>query len=254
MTNILTRRLEGLAELSPDDRQAIDVALTQSRVVDRRHTLLYEGDTPDTAHVLLEGFACRAKHMPDGNRQIVAYVLPGDFCGLHGQWLDVMDHTITTLSECRVAELPRRTVAGLRARPAIAEALWRVSLIEQAVLRQWVANNGRRDAETRIAHLICELYVRLRSIGLVDGHAFKLPLSQEDIADTAGLSTVHTNRCLQALRAEGLISLKGGELILLDPRGLARRCHFKAHYLHIPAAPFDGISAVQYGESLAMQA
>lgn len=243
MTNSLTRKLEGLADLTLDDRKRLDGLVAQSRLVDRRQTLVYEGDRPEAVHLILEGFACRAKHMPDGGRQIVAYLLPGDFCDLHAHVLDVMDHSVTTLSECRVAEIPRWLVSDLFARPGIAEALWRSTLIDEAVLREWLANNGRREAEKRIAHLICEIYVRLRGVGLVDGHAFSLPLSQEDIADAAGLSTVHTNRCLQALRADHLISLKNGELTILDPQGLARLCDFSAGYLRIAKDQPQGIGA-----------
>jgi CRP-like cAMP-binding protein len=243
MTNILARKLEGLADLSLDDRALLDEALRRTRLVERKMTLVHEGDRPETLHLIVDGFACRSKHMPDGGRQIVAYLLPGDFCDLQAYMLDFVDDTVTTLSDCLVAEIPRHTVAALLARPAIAAALWRTTLTDTAVLREWLANNGRREGEKRIAHLICELYVRLRGVGLVDGHAFHLPLSQEDIADAAGLSTVHVNRCLQALRAEGLISLKGGALTILDPTGLARLSGFKPDYLRAAKGQPEGLGA-----------
>lgn len=229
---MLARKLEGLAKLSIEDHRLLADATARSRLVERKQALVHENDMPESVHVILEGFACRTKHMPDGSRQIVAYVLPGDFCDLHAWLLGSMGHAVTTLSDCRVAEIPRRMLATMLARPALADALWRSTLVDEAVLREWVTNNSRRDAEKRIAHLICELCVRLRRIGLVDGHAFNLPLSQEDIADTVGLSTVHTNRCLQALRAHNFIRLKNGELDILDPRGLELFCDFRPDYLH----------------------
>lgn len=233
MKDMLARKLEGLANLSTEDHRLLATATARSRLVERKRALMHEDDMPQSVQVILEGFACRSKHMPDGSRQIVAYVLPGDFCDLHAWLLGSMGHAVTTLSECRVADIPRQLLSTMLARPAIADALWRATLVDEAVLREWVTNNSRRDAEKRIAHLICELHVRMRDIGLVDGHAFNLPLSQDDIADTAGLSTVHTNRCLQALRAQNFIRLKNGELDILDPRGLERFCDFRPDYLHV---------------------
>lgn len=233
MQNSLTRKLATLAELSPDDRQAIEHALTATRFVPPKQTLVYEGDTPDVTHAILDGFACRSKHLDDGGRQIVAYVLPGDFGAFQGAAAVTLDYSVTALSGCLVAEIPRSLMLRLLARPPIAQALWRLALQEASILRAWITNNGRRDSESRIAHLVCELYVRLRAVGRVEGNTFQLPLSQEDIADTAGLSTVHTNRCLQSLRSQSLIRFKGGALEILNPNGLAKLCSFNPGYLTV---------------------
>jgi CRP-like cAMP-binding protein len=249
MHNSLTRKLAMLAELSIDDRQAIDNALIATRFVPPKQTLIYEGDTPEVTHVVLDGFACRSKHLADGGRQIVAYVLPGDFGAFHGAEAVTLDYSVTALSGCLVAEIPRALMLRLLARAPITQALWRLALQEASILRAWITNNGRRDSESRIAHLVCELYVRLRAVGRVEGNTFQLPLSQEDIADTAGLSTVHTNRCLQSLRSQSLIRFKGGALEILNPNGLAKRCSFNPGYLaagmelSFESATVEGIAA-----------
>jgi CRP-like cAMP-binding protein len=233
MQNSLIRKLALLADLPSEDRRAIDHALTTTRFVPPKQTLVYDGDTPDTTHVVLDGFACRSKHLDDGGRQIVAYVLPGDFGAFHGTTPVTLDYSVTTLSGCVIAEISRPVMQGLLSRPAIAYAFWQLSLQEASILRAWITNNGRRDSESRIAHLVCELFVRLQAVGRVDGNTFQLPLSQEDIADTVGLSTVHTNRCLQSLRTQGLIRFKGGALEILNPEGLARLCSFNPSYLPV---------------------
>jgi len=236
MQNSLTRKLATFADLTADDRVALEAAVAQTRLLPAKHTLIHEGDAPELAQVVLDGFACRSKHLADGGRQIVAYVLPGDFGAYQPHAEGGVDYSVTTLSSCLVAEISRPTLLRLLDRPSISRALWRATQLEASILRAWITNNGRRDSESRIAHLVCELYVRLRAVGRVEGNGFQLPLSQEDLADTAGLSTVHTNRCLQSLRAQALIRLKGGALEILDPVGLARRCAFSATYLTLGAA------------------
>ncbi len=146
---------------------------------------------------MLEGFAYRYKLLPDGKRSIFAYLVPGDFCDLNIFILKAMDHSIATLSACTMVDIPRPRILELLERPAIARALWWATLVDEATLREWLVNMGRRDAETSIAHLFCEMHLRLKSIGLADGGEFRLPITQNELADTVGLSAVHVNRSLQ---------------------------------------------------------
>ena len=131
-----------------------------------------------------------------------------------------------------MVSIPRKRVLDLSERPAIARALWWTTLVDEATLREWLVNIGQRDAETSIAHLFCELHLRLKAIGLSDGGDFSLPVTQTELGDTMGLSTVHVNRSLQSLRAKRLITLRGGRLVILDVARLRAACQFNPNYLH----------------------
>ena len=181
----------------------------------------------------MDGFACRYKLRANGSRQIMAYLVPGDFCDLHVFILREMDHTIATLSPCRVVDIPRERILELTERSALARALWWATLVDEATLREWLVNIGARSAEERIAHLLCELLLRLRVVGLADGAEYELPITQAELADTMGLSSVHVNRVLQRLRGDGLITLKGKQLVIPDPDRLIAFSGFTPNYLHL---------------------
>jgi CRP-like cAMP-binding protein len=198
-----------------------------------RRNIIREGDRPEYIHLVVEGWAARYKLLPDGARQITAFLIPGDFCDLHVTVLGEMDHSIATLTRARVAYVPRDRMEELTERPAVARAFWWATLVDEAVLRSWIVNIGRRDAFQSIAHLMCELYVRLRNVGLADDHCFDLPLTQEELADTLGLTPVHVNRVLQRMRGDGLIAFKSGALAILDYRRLEEESGFNPNYLHI---------------------
>ncbi len=172
--------------------------------------------------------------LPDGSRQITAFLIPGDFCDLHIAILSEMDHSIITLTRARIAHIPSGHVETLAAeRPRLAKAFWWATLVDEAVLRAWIVNAGRRDATEAIGHLMCELYVRLSNVGLASDDHFELPLTQEEIGDALGLTPVHVNRVLQRMRADGLISLKAGVLTLHDFRRLQEKSGFNPNYLHL---------------------
>jgi CRP-like cAMP-binding protein len=231
--NLLTRKLENFAALSQDDRRFLDEVTRASREVGARQDLIAEGDTPKDVHLIVEGFACRYKLTAHGGRQIIAYLVPGDFCDLHVFILKAMDHAIATLTACRVVDIPRATVLEMTERPALARALWWATLVDEAVAREWLVNIGRREAPERIAHMLCELLLRLRAVGLANGDSYELPITQGELADTVGLSSVHVNRSLQALREAGLISLKGRHLVIPDAKRLTEFSGFDPNYLHL---------------------
>lgn len=189
-------------------------------------------------NLILEGFACRYKMLPDGTRQIVAYLVLGDFCDLHVFILKVMDHTIATLSRCTVVKISRAPILELMERPAIARAFWWPALVDEATLREWLVNVGARTAEQRIAHLRCELLL-LQTVGLTNGDTYELPITQAELADTVGLTSVHVNRVLQRLRRDGLITLKGKNLVIPDLERLKAFSGFNPNYLHL--ADRDGV-------------
>ena len=230
----LIRKLERFAPLSDADRSLLEQICANPRIVPSQTDLVREGDRPDGVFVVLSGFACRHKLRATGARQINAYLLPGDLCDLDVALLDEMDHTITTLSACKVVRLAPELIADLLTyHPQIARALRKNRLVDEATLREWLMNIGRRSAVERLAHLLCELLLRLRAVGLADGTVYKLPLTQTDLADTAGITSVHVNRSLKELRQGGLIELQGGRLTILNYARLRALAEFRANYLHL---------------------
>ena len=233
MSNLLIRKLEAFAPLPEDDKRLLEEIVRTVHEVGARQDLVHEGDAPTHVQLILEGFACRYKLLPDGTRQIVAYLVPGDFCDLHVFILRVMDHTIATLSPCKVVQIPRAQILQLLERPALARALWWAALVDEATLREWLLNIGARPAEERVAHLLCELLLRLEAVGLTQNGSYELPITQGELADTVGLSDVHISRVLQRLRIKGLITLRRKKLVICDVPALKAFSGFHPTYLHL---------------------
>ncbi len=229
----LVAKLETRASLAEEDRHALNALYLDAREIGPRRNIIREGDRPDHVHLMVEGWAARYKLLPDGARQITAFLIPGDFCDLHVTILGEMDHGISTLTRSRVAFIPRATMDSLIDRPSLAKAFWWATLVDEAVLRSWIVNVGRRDAYEAVGHLICELYVRMKNIGLAEGRRFEVPLTQEELGDALGLTSVHVNRVLQRLRAEDMISFSQGMLTIHDYRRLEKASGFNPNYLHI---------------------
>jgi CRP-like cAMP-binding protein len=193
-----------------------------------------EGDRPSECCLVVEGFTCRYKFTAEGKRQIFSFHIPGDIPDLQSLHLKVMDHSLMTLTPCKLAFVPHQSLTGLMRRcPRVADVMWRDTLIDAAIFREWMIGMGRRSAYTRIAHVLCEVLVKMRSVGLANGHGCELPLTQAELGDALGLSTVHVNRSLQELRGDGLIELRGGSLTVLNWDGLKKAGEFDPTYLHL---------------------
>lgn len=234
MLNPLIRKLECRFTLSDADRGALERASEGTRRFKAGEDLIAEGEVPDRVHLIQSGFACRYKILPNGGRAIVAYLVPGDICDLHVSILGEMDHSVGTLSPCKVVAIPRETIVDLTANyPTLNHALLWSVLVDEAILREWLVCMGRRSAVQNMAHIFCELLVRLRAVGLVIDNGYELPLTQLDMSDAVGLSAVHVNRTLQELRREGLIELKGRHLHIPDVEALEAFSGFNPNYLHL---------------------
>lgn len=232
--NPLILKLESLAPLADDDRAVLERISANPQHVEPGTDLIREGDKPDGVYLILDGIACRYKLRANGARQIMAYLVPGDYCDLDVAMLKAMDHTIGTLSVCQVVRIDLETIQGLLQRhPNITHALRLATLVDEATLREWLVNVGRRSAEERIAHIMCELLLRLRAVGRTAGDGYALPITQEDLADTTGLTSVHVNRMFRGLRERELIELSGHQLQILDLAGLEALAEFKPNYLHL---------------------
>ena len=233
MTNAFVRKLRGYSLLSGEDLAMLDEACSNVRKVRAGYDLIREGDKPGPVFVVLDGWACRYKILPDGSRQIIAFLMPGDFCDLHAGLLDEMDHSIGTLTACRIATISRETMDRLlESTPTLTRAFWLAQLIDEGVLRAWIVSMGRRDSMERLAHLMLELYTRMRNIGLAGDGSCEMPLTQTVLADALGLTPVHVNRVLRVLRERGAMALGSSTLTLLNAAELVRIAGFDDAYLH----------------------
>jgi CRP-like cAMP-binding protein len=235
MDNPFTRKLEHFAKLSLEDRRTLaEVVGERVRHLGPREDVVREGAKPRNVNLFLEGWACRYKTLEDGRRQITSFFLPGDLCDLNVFILREMDHSIGTITPVKLAEISRERLSDITARhPRITQALWWETLVDAATQREWTLNVGQRSALERMAHLICELFLRLRCVGLTTDHSCELPVTQAELADATGLSTVHVNRTLKQLRGEGLIELRGKRLTILDLDRLRQAALFNENYLHL---------------------
>ncbi len=231
----VVQRLNALRRLSEAGAAAIRSAAREIVLkVVAGEDLICEGDRSSTVRLFLSGWACRYRVLEDGRRQIVNFILPGDTCDAHIYLFSTMDHSIATLTPVVYSELDRASFERLISSDvSVAEAFHCETLAAISIQREWVINLGRRDALERVAHLICELFERLRVVGLVDGNSFAFPVTQMDLADAMGLSTVHLNRTLQELRATGLITLRDRNLTIHDFQALSNTAMFNPSYLHL---------------------
>ena len=233
-TALLIRRLESIATLSSEERNALATLPMQVTDIRADQDIVREGDRPTRSCVLIEGFTCNYKMTGEGKRQIMAFHVPGDIPDLQSLHLRVLDSSLGTITPCKVGFVQHQTLHDLCARfPRIAAALWRETLIDGAIYREWVVNVGRRPAYARVAHLLCEMALRLRAVGLAVGDSCDLPVTQSKLADATGLSAVHLNRTLQELRAAGLIKFGQGSLQVLDWRRLEESGDFDPTFLHL---------------------
>lgn len=202
--------------------------------ISARRDLAREGDTLRSIYLLLEGWACRYKALPDGRRQNLAFLIPGELCNLHLPFLEAMDHSVAAITGLTVAEIPRDDFEALIAgHPGIMRSLYRDELVKIAIQREWTLNLGQRTAYERLAHLLCEMFLRLDLAGLTSGASCEFPLTQVDIAEATGLTAVHVNRTLQELRANGLVELKSRILTIPNMAALQDAAMFNDNYLHL---------------------
>jgi CRP-like cAMP-binding protein len=231
--NPLIRKLESITDLTPEERQALLALPMRVHDVRADQDIVREGDRPSQCCLLLEGFAARFKFTDKGKRQIFAFHTPGDIPDMLSLQLKTMDHSLGTLTPCKLGFIQHDHMRELlRQHPGLTDVFWRDTLIDAAIFREWILGLGRRDAKTRVAHLFCEMVMRLRAVGLEQGNTVPLPLTQNEVSDALGLSTVHVNRTLQALRGENLVEWDKGVLTVLDWKGLKLTGEFEPTYLH----------------------
>ena len=233
----LMRKMQSLGVSSEADMAAIAALPHRIVSVGPAHYLVRESARTTECCLLLEGYACRHKVAANGGRQIVSFHMQGDLLDLQHLMLPTADHNVQTITPATVAWIDKADLRALmHSHPAIAEALWTDTLIDASIFREWVLNVGRRDARSRIAHMLCEFITRCKTAGLGDPERFELPMTQEQIADATGLTPVHVNRMVRALREEGAVTIEKGVLRVTDWRRLKMIGDFDSAYLHSQAA------------------
>lgn len=228
------RKLETHSRLGDAEREALRAMPFTRRRMEAGSYIVREGDRPDCCSILVSGFAYRQKLTGTGQRQIISIHFPGDLVDLQNLFLDVSDHNLQILTRADALFVAREVVREIAARfPGIGRALWTDTLVDASVFREWVLNVGRRDAVARIAHLLCEFSIRLEAVGLAREQAYELPMTQEQLADSVGLTPVHVNRVLRQLGDRGLIVRNKRSVSIPDWQKLAEIGDFNDRYLHL---------------------
>lgn len=234
MTSYLVRKLSRQGPISAEEGAALAALPVRLRDYPRGGMIVQQGSRPEESAMLLEGIAFRYKLLPDGARQIVSLQIPGDFVDLHGFVLKPIDHAVAAASAARVGWVAHTAIGGLLDQhPRLAQALMWDMALDGAISREWLATMGRRSAYEQLAHLFCELYFRMDWAGRLENGGFALELTQAELGDACGLSTVHINRSLQALRKDGLIIFESHRLTIPDVDALVRVADFDPAYLHL---------------------
>jgi CRP-like cAMP-binding protein len=234
----LLRKLEYWQKFTPDDRAAVVGLPHTVRAMEPHQYIIRDFDRAESSCLLLSGFAVRHKIVVGGHRQILSIHMKGDLVDLQNSLLGRADHSVQMLTAGKVATIPRDEITRIAfERPAVGKALWTDTLIDASIFREWIANVGRRDARTRIAHLLCEFSLRLKVAEIGEHTNYELPMTQDQLADATGLTSVHVNRTLRGLEADGLIERRNPRVIEIgDWRKLAETGDFNSGYLHLHEA------------------
>ena len=233
----LIRKLESITTLSDEEKAALLRLPMQVRDMGHNQDIAREGDRPSQCCLILEGFAASNKLRPNGQRQIMAFHLPGDIPDLQSLHIEVLDMNLSTMAPSKVAFIQHSHVRELcHTYPRLGDVFWRETLIDASIFREWMLCIGRRSATQHMAHIFCEFLLRLKAVGMATDNSFAFPITQAELGDALGLSTVHVNRVLQDLRAKKLIAWDRSTVTILDPEELAALGEFDPRYLHLKKA------------------
>jgi CRP-like cAMP-binding protein len=223
-----------IAVLSTQERDTLEKAVSDRRALPARATLVDRGETLRQSTMLTTGFMIRYIDDLEGRRQVVAFHVPGDFVDLHGYPLHLLDHSIATLTAVTVALVPHSALDRMtETHPLLVRKLWGSTLLDAAMHREWLFRIGRLDAIGRVAHFLAETNARLCAIGLSNGRTYTLPVTQTDLAEITGLTSIHVNRVLRALREEKVCTFRASRVEILDVQRLAKMGQFDPTYLYL---------------------
>lgn len=231
---IMIRKLESIFALTDAEKQALIDLPIQTKDVKNNQVIVRVGDQPVYCCLIVEGFTCVYKVSVEGKRQIMALHVPGDIPDLQSLHLKALDINITSISPCKLGFIQHKDLHQLCERyPRLTAVFWRETLVHASLYREWLLNIGQREAYSRIAHIICELMLRLKAVNLIEGKTFNMPVTQAEIADATGMTPVHVNRVFQALRSDGLIRTEKSRMTIPDWDKIQQAGEFDPLYLHI---------------------
>jgi CRP-like cAMP-binding protein len=234
--DIFIKRLELIGRLSDEDRAALRELNGYTRDVQRGEDVLKVGDHPTEAVAVLSGLLQRYTISPQGNRQIHSFYLPTDTPCLETLHIDFMDNSLSAAAPSRVVFVPHADLYRVMdMNPKVLALIWRETLVQAAVFREWLMRNSQKLAHAQMAHFFCEMMTRAKAAGVAQDHTCDLPITQEDLGDALGMTTVHVNRTLMILRSGGMVEFKGGKLTILDWDRLVETAEFDPSYLHLRA-------------------
>jgi CRP-like cAMP-binding protein len=238
MIEKLLLKLGARDEVTAEEEAALRAVIGDVQDVPADKTIIRAGVEIHQSTLLLDGLMCRYKDLRNGSRQISELHVPGDFLDLHSFTLKRLDHSIMALTPCRIALVPHAALQAITERyPHLTRLLWFSTTLDASIHREWVLSLGRRTALSRTAHLLCETFYRLRIVGETDGQSFAFPITQTDLAECLGLTSVHVNRTLKVLRERGLVEFRGGVVAIADLPGLEAVAEFDSTYLSLERRP-----------------
>jgi CRP-like cAMP-binding protein len=227
-------KLRARHQISADEEQAIRATIAETRDYPADRTFIRRGEELQHSTLLLDGIMCRYKDLRDGQRQITELHVAGDFADLHSFTLKRLDHNVMTLTPCRAALVPHERLRALTEQyPHLTRVYWFGTNLDAAIHREWELSLGRRSAISRVAHLFCELHLRFGLVGLAEESSYALRLTQSELSECLGLTSVHVNRTLRELREQELVEFRGGRVSLLDLAALRRVAEFDPAYLYL---------------------
>jgi CRP-like cAMP-binding protein len=234
MISVHLKKLRQRVDISPEEERAIRNAVSETRHVAPDEIVVRTGEELNVSLMLLDGWLARGKDLAGGERQVTELHVAGDFADLHGFTLKRLDHDVLSLSPCRLAVVPHDRLREMFANfPRLALVYWFTTSVDAAIHRELALSLGQRSALSRMAHLFCELCVRLEVVGRTSGGGFEFPLTQRELSECLGLTVVHANRTLQELRRRKLVELQNRQLTILDRRGLEGVAEFDPTYLYL---------------------
>jgi CRP-like cAMP-binding protein len=232
------KKLRKRTEISSDEERVIRDLIAEVRKVPADRMLIRAGEVLNNSILLLDGWMARSKDMATGERQVTELHIAGDFPDLHGFTLKKLDHDVLTLSECTIGIVPHERLLEItRDHPHLARVYWFSTNVDAAITRELALSLGQRSAIARMAHLFCELYLRLDVVGRTEGNRFEFPVTQRELSECLGLTVVHVNRTLQELRRKGLVEFENRHLTIVDRMGLEGIAEFDPNYLYLERHP-----------------
>lgn len=219
---------------SAEEADMLRSKMTETVEIKAGQQLVPEAEKINYSSLLVEGLSCRSKYNAGGSRQIMQFNIPGDFVDLHSYPLEYLDHSISALTDCRIVKLQHRDITAIIESDArLARILWFATMVDASIHREWLVCIGSRAGATRVAHLFCEMFYRLRVVGLTEDTSYNFPITQAELAEALGFTSVHINRMLRELRDEELATFRGKVVQIHNLKALEEFAEFNPDYLYL---------------------